>query len=410
MAGPDGGAGGNPGAKRSPVVLILAVLGACALLAIAGLVALALLARRQLLTVQAHFEAAHQASAAPGQPVLDPMLPTGSLDVDLVAAAPELRLEQSATLQLGAQSAPWMPSSPVHFVGVGVTRAPISVTGPYIVEATSFQAPAGSRGAQLAVRAIPIDLALPYDSNTGYTPQKVLEVDLTLPDALDLRWKQGTTVLAIDAVPRSPEALGGLAAIFETQWEAQRGHFEPADNKLDQAILRVARTTPFAEILTVVDALLAVKRPMRGSAEAVAAFHVSVQPLLRPRPHPEPCPLEDAAPAWKGPSPRLRTLQAQSSGRLPPAVIARVVATAEAALRRCYLDGLRREPKLQGRVSVRFVIGRDGAVSHVQASSPDLGDALVLESVEHAFEELSFPQPEKGIVTVTYPFQLSTKR
>jgi len=45
-----------------------------------GLVALALLARRQLITVQAHFAAVEQAPVAPGQPVLDPILPAGSLD------------------------------------------------------------------------------------------------------------------------------------------------------------------------------------------------------------------------------------------------------------------------------------------------------------------------------------------
>jgi hypothetical protein len=52
---------------------------------------------------------------------------------------------------------------------------------------------------------------------------------------------------------------------------------------------------------------------------------------------------------------------------------------------------------------VRFVIGRDGAVSQVGNGGSDLGDPAVVSCVVRAFYGLSFPQPENGIVTVTYP-------
>ena len=71
--------------------------------------------------------------------------------------------------------------------------------------------------------------------------------------------------------------------------------------------------------------------------------------------------------------------------------------------RLCYENGLRNNPNLQGRVGVRFVIGRDGAVSNVGNGGSDMPDGSVVSCVVRAFYGLSFPQPEGGIVTVVYP-------
>lgn len=94
------------------------------------------------------------------------------------------------------------------------------------------------------------------------------------------------------------------------------------------------------------------------------------------------------------------------SGRLPPEVIQRVVRQNFGRFRACYEVGLRTNPNLEGRVSARFVIGRDGAVSNVSASG-DLPDAGVKSCVASAFYGLSFPTPENGIVTVSYPILLT---
>ena len=75
--------------------------------------------------------------------------------------------------------------------------------------------------------------------------------------------------------------------------------------------------------------------------------------------------------------------------------------------RLCYENGLRNNPNLQGRVSVRFVIGRDGAVSNVSNGGSDMPDAGVVQCVIRAYYGLSFPQPEGGIVTVVYPIMFS---
>jgi hypothetical protein len=95
------------------------------------------------------------------------------------------------------------------------------------------------------------------------------------------------------------------------------------------------------------------------------------------------------------------------STRLPPETIQRIVRLNFGRMRACYEKGLVRNPNLQGRVSVRFVIGHDGAVSSVADGGSDLPDTGVTACVVRAFYGISFPQPESGIVTVNYPIVFS---
>lgn len=95
------------------------------------------------------------------------------------------------------------------------------------------------------------------------------------------------------------------------------------------------------------------------------------------------------------------------SGRLPPEVIQRVVRQNFGRFKACYENGLRNNPNLAGRVAVRFVIGHDGDVSNVANGGSDLPDSGVVSCVTRAFYGLSFPHPENGIVTVTYPIVFS---
>jgi hypothetical protein len=100
--------------------------------------------------------------------------------------------------------------------------------------------------------------------------------------------------------------------------------------------------------------------------------------------------------------PQVRMGATSVSGRLPPEVIQRIVRQNFGRFRLCYENGLRNNPNLQGRVSVQFVIGRDGKVSNVSGGG-DLPDGGVVSCVTRAFYGLTFPQPEGGIVTVGYP-------
>jgi FHA domain-containing protein len=102
-------------------------------------------------------------------------------------------------------------------------------------------------------------------------------------------------------------------------------------------------------------------------------------------------------------APSLRQGQTQVNGRLPPEVIQRIVRQNFGRFRLCYENGLRTNPNLQGRVAIKFVIDRSGAVSTAQDGGSDLPDQGVVSCVVRGFGNLSFPQPEGGIVTVVYP-------
>ena len=94
-----------------------------------------------------------------------------------------------------------------------------------------------------------------------------------------------------------------------------------------------------------------------------------------------------------------------TNGRLDPAVIQRIVRLNSGRFMGCYKEGLVHNPSLSGRVSVAFVIARDGSVSTSQdTSGSDLADRDVRACVVKWFQSLSFPEPAGGIVSVTYPF------
>jgi hypothetical protein len=105
--------------------------------------------------------------------------------------------------------------------------------------------------------------------------------------------------------------------------------------------------------------------------------------------------------------PRMREGKLAVSGRLPPEVVQRIVRQNFGRFRMCYQTGLGRNPSLEGRVSARFVISRDGSVANVSNGGSDLPDAAVVSCVLSAFYGLSFPEPEGGIVTVAYPIMLA---
>jgi hypothetical protein len=105
--------------------------------------------------------------------------------------------------------------------------------------------------------------------------------------------------------------------------------------------------------------------------------------------------------------PRMREGSLTVSGRLPPEVVQRIVRQNFGRFRMCYQSGLGRNPSLEGRVSARFVIGRDGSVANVSNGGSDLPDSAVVSCVLSAFYGLSFPEPQGGIVTVAYPIMLA---
>jgi hypothetical protein len=124
--------------------------------------------------------------------------------------------------------------------------------------------------------------------------------------------------------------------------------------------------------------------------------------------------LEDAArgtPAMNdaetlpGKGPKIVLGSVDVRGRLAPEVIRRIVRQRSPQFAACHEAALKRDPHSEGVVSVQFVIGKDGAVSKLRSSS-EFKDTTLVQCVERAFEGLTFPTPEAGVVLVTYPVKL----
>ncbi|HEX3772397.1 MAG TPA: AgmX/PglI C-terminal domain-containing protein [Polyangiaceae bacterium] len=98
-----------------------------------------------------------------------------------------------------------------------------------------------------------------------------------------------------------------------------------------------------------------------------------------------------------------RTADLQINGRLAPEVIRRIVRLNDGRYRNCYEAALHTNPSLQGRVTVKFVIDRTGAVALAADGGSDIPDEGVRRCVVSSFLSLSFPAPENGSVSVVYP-------
>lgn len=94
-----------------------------------------------------------------------------------------------------------------------------------------------------------------------------------------------------------------------------------------------------------------------------------------------------------------------TDGRLPPETIQTVVRQHFGAFRTCYENGLQKNSKLQGRVTVSFVINLDGTVSNAADDHSTMPDPGVVQCVVAGFGGLTFPPPQGGYVTVVYPVQ-----
>jgi len=102
--------------------------------------------------------------------------------------------------------------------------------------------------------------------------------------------------------------------------------------------------------------------------------------------------------------PKLRAMgDTVTGGHLAPELIQRVVRQNFGRFRNCYESGLRTNPNLTGRVTTRFIIDRDGAVSTASNGGSDLPDSKVVGCVVSAFYGVSFPAPQNGVVRVNYP-------
>jgi len=115
---------------------------------------------------------------------------------------------------------------------------------------------------------------------------KTLHVEMRGDRKFDLVWKEGTTVVntievARKQVPRGSDeseySYPDLAKKIDEEWKQNGAHRADTDKKFDQAVLHTDNSTPFADVIAVIDAIYQPKRQFRAGAtvEDVPAFNVT---------------------------------------------------------------------------------------------------------------------------------------
>lgn len=105
--------------------------------------------------------------------------------------------------------------------------------------------------------------------------------------------------------------------------------------------------------------------------------------------------------------PRVRTGEAEVGPAYPREVVRRVVRRHIREVERCYRAAVATNHALEGRVSVRFVIGETGAVIRTEVVSSTLASPEAADCIAEAITHWVFPAPHAGTLVVTYPFVLS---
>ncbi|PRP91770.1 FHA domain protein [Enhygromyxa salina] len=106
--------------------------------------------------------------------------------------------------------------------------------------------------------------------------------------------------------------------------------------------------------------------------------------------------------------PRVRQAKAAVQGALDRDIIRRIVRAHINEVRSCYNSGLTKNPNLEGRVAVNFVITGTGKVGSSVVQESTIKDSSVSNCIAKAVKRWKFPKPRGGgNVIVTYPFNLS---
>jgi biopolymer transport protein ExbD len=117
------------------------------------------------------------------------------------------------------------------------------------------------------------------------TREKVLHVEMKGERNFTLVWKAGNTVVNTVDVERRAVPVGSasefiypdLAKMITEQWNENGSHRAATDLALDQAVLHTDNTTPFQDIIAVIDAIHTTKRELTlsGNTKNISAMNVS---------------------------------------------------------------------------------------------------------------------------------------
>jgi len=101
----------------------------------------------------------------------------------------------------------------------------------------------------------------------------------------------------------------------------------------------------------------------------------------------------------------IKTGNPSIQGALDKSIIARIIGKHHSQIRYCYQKELNKNPKLYGKITVKFTISPAGTVSSSVVQVSTMKNVNVEQCVARTIKRIIFPRPKGGgIVVVTYPF------
>jgi biopolymer transport protein ExbD len=133
---------------------------------------------------------------------------------------------------------------------------------------------------------VPVDAMQPGRPDCCPPQDKPKTLHLRVEDErFVLSWREGAALLQARDVPRRAVATASgdtrfpdLASALETEWRVNGMHRAPSDPKRDSAVLHTSNTLAYADLVGVMDAVRAVRRPDSNgvSNKGDTAFSVSL--------------------------------------------------------------------------------------------------------------------------------------
>ena len=125
----------------------------------------------------------------------------------------------------------------------------------------------------------------PQDEMDEPPKSKSLHVEMRGERKFQLVWKEGSTVINTIDVERKAVNVGQggdvqypeLGKKVAEEWKQNGAHRAVTDKRFDQAVLHCDNSTPFADVIAVIDAIYTPKRDfsLGGATESVPAFNVT---------------------------------------------------------------------------------------------------------------------------------------
>lgn len=116
------------------------------------------------------------------------------------------------------------------------------------------------------------------------TPEKELHVEMRGERKFQLIWREGSTVINTVEVERKAVPFGNegdyrypaLAERIVAEWRSSGTHRAATDQRLDRAVLHTDNTTPFSDLIAVLDAVHEAQRPLQvgTGTETIPAFNL----------------------------------------------------------------------------------------------------------------------------------------